>query len=226
MVVVGDENPFGSRWRNSSRCSRRAARKPEVRSAPALREVAGQAVEQIVAPPASGGRLRRRGSGANHEIVLAEAADEADSVAGVMLTVAVHHENPFAGGVADAGLQRRAVALVVRMTDDDRARLARLRAGVVGRAVVDDQDLLPRRRPRSAMTTSATAGPSPNAGITTVVVVGSAMTEQPRSITASHEMVDGQIASGIAERRRPSAIGVEGMTPPPPLRDRARRRSR
>jgi hypothetical protein len=32
VVVVGVEKPFGSRCRNSRRMSRRAARKPEVRS--------------------------------------------------------------------------------------------------------------------------------------------------------------------------------------------------
>ena len=32
VVVVGVENPFGSRCRNSSSCSRRAARNPDVRS--------------------------------------------------------------------------------------------------------------------------------------------------------------------------------------------------
>ena len=32
VIVVGDEKPFGSRPRNSRTCSRRIARKPDVRS--------------------------------------------------------------------------------------------------------------------------------------------------------------------------------------------------
>ena len=53
------------------------------------------------------------------------------------------------------GLHRGAVALVVRVADDDRARGRGVRAGVVRRSVVDDDDLVPRagrgerrRRPR------------------------------------------------------------------------------
>ena len=72
-------------------------------------------------------------------------------------------------------LHRRAVALVMRMPDDARARLARSCRGVVRRAVVDDDDFAPgggaaRRRD----TTVPMASASFIAGITIETLDGSA----------------------------------------------------
>ena len=63
-----------------------------------------------------------------------------------MLTVAVDDQDVVAGGAPDAALDRGAVALVVGMSHDQRARRLRARAGVVSRSVVHDDNLVPRRR--------------------------------------------------------------------------------
>ena len=60
-----------------------------------------------------------------------------------MLPVGVDDQDVGAAGVPDAGLDRGAVALVVGMTDDPGAGGRRLSARVVGRAVVDHEDLAP-----------------------------------------------------------------------------------
>ena len=79
-------------------------------------------------------------------------------------------------GGADAALHGRAVALVVRMPDDARAGRRGARARLVGRSVVDDEDLAPGARPpASSRTTSPIAPASLQAGMTTETTPGSAI---------------------------------------------------
>ena len=121
---------------------------------PVLCQIAGERVQEVVAPAARRGRLRLRRARADHEIVVAEEADQAYRITGMVLTVAVENQNQFARRVADAGLHRRAVALVVGMTDDSRAGVRGQPRRVVGRSVVHDDHFMPmrgaeeRRRPR------------------------------------------------------------------------------
>ncbi len=146
VVVVGVENPLGRRWMNSRRQSRRAALKPDVRSGIVpLGEVRGQPVQQRVAQPAAGRGLGPRIARADHEVVVAQPGDEPLRVPGRVLAVGIDDGDPVAGGGANRGLHRGAIALVVGMAHDPRARVLRRLAGAVGRAVVDHQHLMPRR---------------------------------------------------------------------------------
>ena len=78
-------------------------------------------------------------------ILRIRAGTEPHRIIGPMLAVCIDDENPFAGSVANSGLYRGAVSLIVRMTNDARAcgRCACRR--IVARAVVDHEDFFPRR---------------------------------------------------------------------------------
>ena len=64
---------------------------------------------------------------ADDEIVLTQKANQPQRVSGAVLAVAVHDQHVGAGGGADPGFHRRAVAFVVRVRDHPRAGSARPR---------------------------------------------------------------------------------------------------
>ena len=129
---------------NSSRHSRRAARKPEVRSGigRSVRYDDSQFKHRIADSPAGGG-LRSRIARAHHEVVVAEPRHEPRRIAGAMLPIAIDNRHPLARGSADRGLDRRPVALVIGMTNHARARILRRLPRAIGGSIVDHEDLVP-----------------------------------------------------------------------------------
>ena len=104
VVVVGVENPLGSRWMNSRRCCRaRAKAGRQVGDRPA-RQVRGEAVEQVVAETPGHGGLRGVRPRADHEVVVAEPRHEARGVRRLVLPVGVDDQDVLAGRFADAAL--------------------------------------------------------------------------------------------------------------------------
>ena len=77
---------------------------------------------------------------------LHDRAEQLHVLARVVLEVRVLDDDDVAGGVPEADGHRRALALIFRLEEDAHAvaavHLAQDFAGAVGRAVVDDQDLL------------------------------------------------------------------------------------
>ena len=101
------------------------------RRAKAGRQIGNRALGQIAREPIERSRCRpdgaapacaRRGARADDQVVLVQVRHEADCVGGLVLSVSVEDEHELARGLADAGLDRGAVALVVRMADHARAR--------------------------------------------------------------------------------------------------------
>ena len=72
--------------------------------------------------------------------------DQPPRVLGAVLAVAVDDEDVLAGRAPDPALYGGAVSLVVGVADDDGAGRRGVRAGIVLRPVVDDDDLVPRPR--------------------------------------------------------------------------------
>src|SRR6187397_1128232 len=62
-----------------------------------------------------------------------------------MLTVTIDDENELAGGVSDAGLDGRAIPLVVGVPDDPRTSGCGHARRLVGRSIVDDEHFAPGR---------------------------------------------------------------------------------
>ena len=108
-------------------------------------EVARDAVQQRVAGAARQGGLRSVPPRADHEIVGVELRHESSGIARSVLAVGVDDQDEPAGGAADAGFDRRAVALVVRMTNHACAGRRGVGARVVARSIVDDDDFVPAR---------------------------------------------------------------------------------
>ena len=131
-----------------------------------LGQVAGDPVQRRVADPPRRARLRVRRPRANDEVVRVEMRDQPDRVVRLMLAVGVDDQDECARRLTNAGLDRRAVAFVVRMTDDARAGGRRPRAGVVRRAVVDDEDLVPGRGGAQVRDQRPNRSASLNAGMT------------------------------------------------------------
>jgi len=105
--------------------------------------VSGQPVQDRVAGAPRSRRLRPRLSGGNHEVIVAKAPYDLDSVIGRMLPVAVQNENIRRGSATDAALYGGAVSFVVRMTNDPCAGAARRLPCSIARSIVDDDDFLP-----------------------------------------------------------------------------------
>ena len=77
----------------------------------------------------------------NHVIAAVELFQQRAELGGIVLPVAIHERDDVAGGRARAGLDRGAVAETLGMPDDRGARRFRNARGIVGRAVVNDDDL-------------------------------------------------------------------------------------
>ena len=150
VVVVGVEKPFGSRWRNSSEMhSRRAARNPEVRSGIVLfGEVARHAVQHrrcragalVACVRAIARRPRDRRRRDARRAAPRPTVDAGRRASTIRMNVPVAWRMPV--------LTAAPLPLLVRMTHGRAPGSRRLRPGVVGRAIVDDEDLVPRRRRR------------------------------------------------------------------------------
>ena len=81
---------------------------------------------------------------ADHEIVVVELRHELYRIGRTMLAVPVDDQDARAGRVADAGFHGGAVPFVVRVPNHRGSAGRRPRARIVGRPVVDDEDLVPR----------------------------------------------------------------------------------
>ena len=75
-----------------------------------------------------------------------------------MLTIGVRNQDEAPGRMADAGLHCRAVAFVVRVSNDDCPGGLGARAGIVSRTIVDDEDFAPARRGRKCLHHGADRG--------------------------------------------------------------------
>ena len=127
-----------------------------VRDPPADRRREHQAPERVRQPPH--GRHRAEVAPAEHELrpVDGERSQEGGDLRGVVLTVRVEGDDRrrvVRQRVPEAGAQGRALARVRALDEDGGAGGLRLAGGVVGRAVVDDDDrqvqrARPTRRPR------------------------------------------------------------------------------
>ena len=110
-----------------------------------VRQIPGQRVQHPVAHTAGDGGLRVAGARPYDEIVRPETRHYAKRILGTMLPVAIDDEHEFTRGASDPGLDGRTVALVVWMRDHDGTSVARARGRVIGRSIVDDENLPPRR---------------------------------------------------------------------------------
>ena len=120
-----------------------------------------------------------------------------------MLSVAVDDEDVLAGRTPDAGLDGGAVALVVGVTHDDGACFRRAGSGIVGRPVVDDDDLVPvGAAPQCARRPRRWRRPSLKAGTMTDVVDGGHYVRLPApEVSSTSRWAAGPVASSIERTR-------------------------
>src|SRR5262249_524354 len=112
---------------------------------------------------------------ADDEIEFAEPGGDPVRLLGRMLTVGVENQDEFAIRVANSGLHRGAVSLVVGMSNDTGSRRARSRRCVVGRTVVAHTNLpRPRRAVGREDAPAPMASASFMAGMTIEMLEGSA----------------------------------------------------
>ncbi len=107
-------------------------------------EIAGQAIEQVIADAPTHRGLRPRRACAHDEIVLTETLDEAACIRWRMLAVRVEDQDELTFRSANAGLHCGTIALGIRVPHDQRARSCRPLTCRVTRAIVHDEDLSPR----------------------------------------------------------------------------------
>ena len=89
-----------------------------------------------------------------------------------VLAVGVDDQDEGAGRLPDAGLDRGAVAFVVRMADDARAGRRGALRRLVRRSIVDDENFAPVAAARSPLTSGPIEAASLKAGMTTDVELG------------------------------------------------------
>ena len=100
VVVVGVENPFGNRWRNSTSIVA-ASRTETGRQVVDLvaRKVGRQPREQPVAESASDGGLRTVRAGSDNEVILTEPFDQARRQRRAVLSVPIDDQDEVARGL-------------------------------------------------------------------------------------------------------------------------------
>jgi hypothetical protein len=107
-------------------------------------QIAGERVEHGVPEAARQTRLRAPRSRADDEVVGRQLRDQPFRIHRSMLSVGVDDQHVGAGCLPNPGLDGGAVADVVGVPDDVRASLRGTRGGVIGRPVVDNEDVVPR----------------------------------------------------------------------------------
>ena len=145
----------GGRRKSVGEQVKKLAQAARARRAQSRREVGNLApgqiprhpVQRVVAQVACGRRLLRRPARVpTTRSYSPRNATSRKRIGRSVLAVGIDDEHVFAGRVPDARFDGRAVAFVVGMFDDARTRGRRDRGGLVGRPVVDDEDLAPRPR--------------------------------------------------------------------------------
>ena len=120
-------------------------------------------------------------------------------------------QDDLARGLADARLDRGAVALVVGMAHHPRPRRRGALRGAVGGAVVHDQDLAPgAARGQAAPPRAPIPSSSLKAGMTTETVAAA----QPRAVAASREL---GLAHAVEQVLEELAVAGDEVGHDPPL---------
>ena len=106
-----------------------------------VHHIAAEGVENAIADVADEARVAAFGACAHHQVVLWDLIEQAVNIVGAVLAVGIEHQDHVAVRRPHSGLDRRAIALVIRLAQHLRSRLQGDRSGIIAAAVVHHDDL-------------------------------------------------------------------------------------